>query len=95
MPTCFNRGMCWTKKKKEPPGICGVVEMQGTICGGVGRWMLLLLGALIFTFTNFVTVIMDFPVNVMENNHLRAHHLLFGFGAIDGDMSRLEISFFI
>lgn len=86
--------MCWTKKEKEPPGICGVADMQGTICGGDGRWMLPLLVALIFTFTHFDTVIMDFPVNVMEKKHPFAFpSSYFGFETVDGHIGA-EMKYF-
>lgn len=54
------------RKDKETRGICGCTHMQSGRPLQRRTWTSLLSVAPVFTFTRLVTVIMDFPVNVME-----------------------------
>lgn len=67
------------RTEKEPAGFVAALKCRGPFVEG-WRWMSLLLVALIFTFSHFVTAIIDFPVNVMEQNtHLHAQWLPWDF----------------
>lgn len=67
------------RKRKNLQAFAGVLTCRGQFVEG-WKWISLLLVALIFTSIHFVTVIIDFPVNVMEKNiNLRAHRLPWDF----------------